>query len=67
MTHAFGEDFLEEEHDVDEVRNLVSDQANRFIETFDQVCRKHSVKKEHHPGTKRYMPRKLKKLLQVVK
>jgi len=67
MTRAFGEDFLIEEHDEEEVRNLVSNQADRFIETFDRVCRKHSVKREHQPGSKKHMPRKLKHLLQVVK
>lgn len=67
MTQAFGEDFLNEEHVADEVQNLVSTEAERFINTFDQVCKKHSAKKEHQPRSKRRMPRKLRNMLQVVK
>ena len=56
MTHAFGEDFLKEEHNEEETQNLVSNQADHFIETFDQVRRKHDVKKVHQPGSKQHMP-----------
>jgi hypothetical protein len=67
MTSAYGEDFLDENPEDNEIQGLVTDQANDFIATFDQVCRKHSVKTVHRPKAKQNFPRKLRKLLQVVK
>ncbi|KAH9051480.1 Endonuclease/exonuclease/phosphatase, partial [Lactarius vividus] len=50
----------------DECRAEVSTQADAFIATFDQVCRKHEVKKVQKPGSKPDFPRSLKLLQQTV-
>jgi exonuclease III len=67
MLTAFGEEQPPNEDPDSEVAHLVSEQADRFIATFDEVCRKHSVKKVHRPMAKREFPRKIKLLLQTVK
>lgn len=67
MTRAFGEDFLDQGPEDDEVTRLVSDQAGSFIATFDKVCREHSVKKVHQQHAGPGFPRHLRTLLQVVK
>ncbi|KAI9453802.1 Endonuclease/exonuclease/phosphatase, partial [Lactarius psammicola] len=46
--------------------HLISTAADAFIATFDEVCRKHDVKKVHKPGSKPEFPRKLKLLQQTV-
>lgn len=67
MTRAFGEDFLAEDPEDEEVNRRVSDQAGRFIATFDKVCREHSVKKVHQQPAGPEFPRYLRTMLQVVK
>ena len=52
MTLAFEEDFLDKEHNIDKAKCLVSNQVDCFIKTFDQVCKKHSIKREHQPDSK---------------
>ena len=67
MTRAFGPDYAAQVTLEEEEKRLVSDNANSFFDTFDQVCRKHSVKKDRQPSSKRRFPRKLKCLLKTVK
>ncbi|KAH9032706.1 Endonuclease/exonuclease/phosphatase, partial [Lactarius pseudohatsudake] len=50
----------------DECKAEVSTQADAFIATFDQVCRKHEVKTVQKPGSKPDFPRHLKQLQQTV-
>jgi len=67
MTRAFGEEHLADDPEDGEEGRLVSDQAGRFIATFDKVCREHSVKKVHQRDTGPEFPRYLRDMLQVVK
>jgi exonuclease III len=69
MTRAFGPDYYPNDNEArdEEVSNLVANNTEAFIKTFDKVCRKHSVKVEVQPETKRGLPRKLKTLLLAVK
>ena len=65
MTDAYGPDH---EHGADDDTEAeVSEAADRFIETFDEVCRKHNVKKVHEVGSGPRFPKKLRTLLQTVK
>ena len=50
----------------DELKAEVSAKADEFIATFDQVCRKHEVKKVHRPGSMPEFLRKLRELQQTV-
>jgi hypothetical protein len=67
MTAAFGENYSPEDYAEAEVQDLVSEQEKAFSTTFDAVCRRHGVKKDHKPKTKQVFPRKLKSMLQTVK
>jgi exonuclease III len=69
MTQAFGDDFIVNEGSERDrrVQHVLSENTDDFIKTFDQVCRRHSVKKEVSAESKARFPRKLKQLLQVVK
>ena len=60
-----GDDTLPEPAD-GEQEAVVSAAADKFIATFDKVCRKHDVKKVHKPGSKPEFPRKLRLLQQAV-
>jgi hypothetical protein len=50
----------------DEWRAEVSDEADKFIDTFDKVCCKHKVKNVHWPGSSPEFPWKLRMIQQTV-
>jgi len=66
MTTAYGPDFDQELGGEGDLQELVSDQQIEFTKAFDQVCRKHAVKKEHRPCARQMFPRKLRALLRAV-
>lgn len=67
MARAFGPDYPEQVAPEEEEKHIISDNATSFFDTFDQVCRRHSVKKDRQPPSKRRFPRKLRCMLRTLK
>ena len=67
MTLAYGNDFDQDyEGDMGDLKMLVLDQQQQFSKTFDSVCRKHTVKKEHQLVARQMYPQKLRALIRTI-
>jgi hypothetical protein len=67
MTVAYGNDFDQDyEGDMGDLKMLVLDQQQQFSKTFDSVCWKHTVKKEHQLVARQMYPQKLRALIRTI-